>query len=303
MSNLETRFFDIQKASESSGVSAHTIRAWEKRYQAVKPQRSVTGKRMYNQLEIERLRTLALLVNLGTSIGQIARLPNDDLQPMLDKLSTTKDRYSSPRLSTWPAPPKDILDNLLVNLQNFKMHALTQQLMGARTALSTRDFVFHLLLPLVAEARNLLAQTKLNQTQFQALFSVIRFYASTAITPLSEKASRKKFYIASIDGVDTFTPIMTALLLSHYEKNFFYSHVSLPIESMFETAQALSSHVIIMHFEHQLSPQQFTRITELLPPQLQVLIGMPGLSDMFHKNVQFYQSFEQLDTLLRQDPS
>lgn len=303
MVNFGDKTFDIQKASEVCGVSAHTIRAWEKRYQAVQPLRSDTGKRIYNESEVDRLRTLSLLVNLGTSIGQIAHLPDSDLQPMLEKLSSTKARYHSPKNSNWQFSHETMLARLMANLQDFDMDSLSHEMMEAHQGLNARDFVFKLLLPLITETKNRFKQGLLKQSQFQALFSVIRFYATAAIIPLNEKASRKKFYIASVEGTDSFAPITTALLCSHYEKKFFYSHISLPVEWMVETAVALETNVIILHFETQLEQSHLEKLLDALPTHLQIWVGTPYPASLTRKNVQFYQNFEQLELLLQQDPS
>jgi len=45
--------FSIQFVSQVTGINAHTLRAWEKRYQAVVPQRNPKGKRLYSDEDIE----------------------------------------------------------------------------------------------------------------------------------------------------------------------------------------------------------------------------------------------------------
>jgi DNA-binding transcriptional MerR regulator len=63
--------------SKLSGVTAHTLRAWEKRYGALKPSRTQGGQRAYNVQDLERLRRLKNLTETGFSIGQIAHLPDE----------------------------------------------------------------------------------------------------------------------------------------------------------------------------------------------------------------------------------
>ena len=75
----DPKYFNIQMAAELSGLSAHTIRAWEKRYQALTPERAENGRRLYSNREVERLTVLSQLTRLGSSIGQIARLPDEEL--------------------------------------------------------------------------------------------------------------------------------------------------------------------------------------------------------------------------------
>ena len=78
-------------AAQISGLSTHTIRAWEKRYGALRPDRTETGRRQYSTEEIERLTLLSQLTNLGNSIGQIARLPDPELKEIYQKLTHSRE--------------------------------------------------------------------------------------------------------------------------------------------------------------------------------------------------------------------
>lgn len=53
---------------------------WQKRYGAVSPERTDTNRRLYSEADIERLRLLRAVVDSGHRIGDVARLPDDDLR-------------------------------------------------------------------------------------------------------------------------------------------------------------------------------------------------------------------------------
>lgn len=69
--------------SQRTGLSPHVVRAWEKRYGAVEPDRSGSNRRLYSDAEIERLRMLHELTRAGHSIGQIAALETGQLRDLL----------------------------------------------------------------------------------------------------------------------------------------------------------------------------------------------------------------------------
>ena len=66
--------YPIGYVSLTTGLSAHVLRAWERRYAAVKPSRSASGRRLYSQEDIDRLVLLKRAVARGNSISQIAGL-------------------------------------------------------------------------------------------------------------------------------------------------------------------------------------------------------------------------------------
>lgn len=83
----EARYYQIGTVSSLTGVDAHTIRAWERRYGAIKPARSATGRRQYDDACIERLQLLKALVDCNEAIGTVAHLSDDELRSRLAKIA------------------------------------------------------------------------------------------------------------------------------------------------------------------------------------------------------------------------
>ena len=82
------RSYQIGTVATLTGVDPHTIRAWERRYGAIAPSRSETGRRRYDDETVERLQLLKALVDCNESIGTIARLSDDDLRARLERLAS-----------------------------------------------------------------------------------------------------------------------------------------------------------------------------------------------------------------------
>jgi DNA-binding transcriptional MerR regulator/methylmalonyl-CoA mutase cobalamin-binding subunit len=75
--------FSIQAVAERTGLTPHVIRAWERRYGAIEPDRSPGKHRLYSESEIERIALLHRAVRSGHSIGKIAVLPTDELRALV----------------------------------------------------------------------------------------------------------------------------------------------------------------------------------------------------------------------------
>jgi DNA-binding transcriptional MerR regulator len=63
--------FTIKELESLTGVKAHTIRIWEQRYNFLKPSRTSTNIRTYNNEELKTLLTVALLNKYGYKISRI----------------------------------------------------------------------------------------------------------------------------------------------------------------------------------------------------------------------------------------
>jgi DNA-binding transcriptional MerR regulator/methylmalonyl-CoA mutase cobalamin-binding subunit len=73
----------IQVVARRTGLSPDLIRAWERRYQAVAPQRSHTARRLYSDEDVARLHLLRQATESGRRIGDVARLPLTELQALI----------------------------------------------------------------------------------------------------------------------------------------------------------------------------------------------------------------------------
>lgn len=73
----------IRVVSLRTGLSPHVIRAWERRYGAIVPQRTGTNRRLYSDGEIHRLQLLRKATLAGHGIGRVARLSSKDLEALV----------------------------------------------------------------------------------------------------------------------------------------------------------------------------------------------------------------------------
>ncbi len=72
--------YKIGAVSKITGIGTETLRAWERRYQAVVPGRSESGDRVYSSGDLTKLFLLKNLSDAGNSIGTIARLSIHELK-------------------------------------------------------------------------------------------------------------------------------------------------------------------------------------------------------------------------------
>ena len=83
MNNVKT-IFSIKDLENLSGVKAHTIRIWEKRYNILMPMRTDTNIRYYDLNNLQKLLNITLLHKHGYKISKIATFDEDKI-PMLVK--------------------------------------------------------------------------------------------------------------------------------------------------------------------------------------------------------------------------
>ena len=69
-----------------AGINPTLLRAWERRYHLVSPQRTASGYRVYSERDIAVLRAAARLCAAGQTIGDVARLPASELLAAAERM-------------------------------------------------------------------------------------------------------------------------------------------------------------------------------------------------------------------------
>ncbi|WP_303319055.1 MerR family transcriptional regulator [Flavivirga abyssicola] len=78
MNNIKVNF-SIKDLENLTGIKAHTIRIWEKRYDLLRPNRSDTNIRNYSLASFQKLLNISYLNNNGLKISKIANLKEEEI--------------------------------------------------------------------------------------------------------------------------------------------------------------------------------------------------------------------------------
>lgn len=96
--------FPMRVAVQLTGLTSDTIRAWERRYNAIEPVRSAGNTRKFTQDDIRRLLLLREATEAGHSIGNIAELDNEALRS-LKRVATVPSGETAPTVAPPPGRP------------------------------------------------------------------------------------------------------------------------------------------------------------------------------------------------------
>ena len=82
--------FSIKDLENLSGVKAHTIRIWEKRYSILEPMRTETNIRLYDSSNLQKLLNITLLHECGYKISEISKLPAEKIPTLVREIISEK---------------------------------------------------------------------------------------------------------------------------------------------------------------------------------------------------------------------
>jgi len=143
----------IGVVSARTGLPQDLIRAWERRYEAVTPQRSDSGRRLYTDQDVERLKLLKRAVSAGRRISDVANLALADLETLIaEDHAEGVDVYQRRKPGTGESPEdsaRSLLKESLAALEDLDRARLEKALADAAVALSTPHLRKNILVPLL----------------------------------------------------------------------------------------------------------------------------------------------------------
>src|SRR3954452_12035614 len=94
-SNIGRTMYTIKQAAQRARVSVPLLRAWERRYHVVQPERTASGYRLYDDRAIARLQAMRALIDQGWSPSNAAaRLLREDDASIAQLAGTATARWT-----------------------------------------------------------------------------------------------------------------------------------------------------------------------------------------------------------------
>lgn len=85
--------YSIKDLEKLTGVKAHTLRIWEKRYNILKPHRTPTNVRYYLDEDLKRILNIALLNRHGIKISKIAKMEQSQIQKKVAEITDVDESF------------------------------------------------------------------------------------------------------------------------------------------------------------------------------------------------------------------
>ncbi len=88
--NSVKNVFSIKDLENLTGIKAHTIRIWEKRYNVLEPMRTDTNIRFYDLAALQKILNITLLHNHGYKISKISKLNTEKIAQLVREIVNEK---------------------------------------------------------------------------------------------------------------------------------------------------------------------------------------------------------------------
>jgi DNA-binding transcriptional MerR regulator len=201
--------YPIAAAARLAGLSIDTLRAWERRYAAVVPERGARG-RVYTDAQVARLRLLSALVQQGHAISEVAGLSDAQLGRALARSGPGPARVAPAAGEPDIAPIARVLDAV----DRFDDVAADREVARLAALHQPRAFVHDVALPLMREAGERWHGGGWSPAQEHLLSATLRGLVSAMVRlePARDDASRLIF--ATPEGEQHEFGILAAAMLA-----------------------------------------------------------------------------------------
>lgn len=243
--------YSVKTICQLTGLNEHTLRAWERRYQVVTPERMDNGRRVYSLDDLEKLKLITLLVRKGFLIGNIA---TSAIAELCNLVNDAKPIPGEEALSLGRAA--DYLEKLKAHLNEYDLLNLHSLLQRARAEHGLKAFLLDIVLPLVNELSEGVARGSFGIGQEHAFSSIIRseltqllyFLTQSHALPFHQKQEAAKiFAIATNEGnLHEFGALISAVICAYHGYPVYYFGANIPAGALAQAAKAVGANCILL---------------------------------------------------------
>jgi methylmalonyl-CoA mutase cobalamin-binding subunit len=276
---------NIKAVSMRTGLSAHVIRIWEKRYGAVTPARTASARRMYSEEDVARLTLLGALTQRGFAISNLVPLAGIELTRLLEGGGPTVSSDPS-EPSSRPEPglgEEELIDRALEATRNFSSAGLVACLDDAMLHLGASGVLERMLLRFLRRIGELWATGELTASQEHFASAAIRDYLAQRVQTMQISPHAPRLVVGTPMGqLHELGAVISAALARKAGWAVTYLGPSLPSEELAHACLKNKASVLALSIIYPLDDpslaEDLLQLAKLLPTTTQLFVGGPNLS-------------------------
>jgi len=273
--------YPIRAVAKLTGIAVDTLRAWERRYQAVTPDRVSRG-RLYSDADVRRLLLLRSALESGHAIGQVAALSDTELQQLA----------RAPFRSNWTSRPEPLakadmpeLRTLVGAIEALDSATINEELSRLALFLSPTGLVYKVVLPLMRLAGDNW-ESGIYQIAQEHMFSACVRNLLGGLVRLQQRGNgaARLLLATPSDELHEFGILAAAMLAVEHDFQVDYLGPNLPAREILSAAVKCAPHAVVLGImKLNASPavrQDVGLLASGLPAATELWVGGSGAVDV-----------------------
>ncbi|MGA1604889.1 MAG: MerR family transcriptional regulator [Burkholderiaceae bacterium] len=283
----------IAAVERDTGLSKDTLRVWERRYGFPNPERDHFGERIYSIDQVDRLRAIRRLMDVGYRPGKIIGLSLEDLQALAESVPQAALIASEDQAAD--------LDQLMNVLKSHEIEDLRRQLSQRVLRLGLARFVTELVAPLTEKVGDTWARGQLEIYEEHLFTESMQVVLRNAISTIPQPGNRPRVLLTTFPSEPHgMGLLMVEALLALEGCRCFSLGVQTPVWDIVLAAQAQDIDLVVLSFSPVMNPtlvvDGLTELRAKLPKSVEIWAGgrCPVLSRRAPDGIRVVTEFAEL---------
>lgn len=288
--------YPMRVVSRLTGLTADTIRVWERRYGAVSPDRTEGNKRRYNGSQVRRLVLLRRATELGHSIGQVARLRDEDLRRIIGE--------TSPDIGSQVSLYAALVEDYLGAIVNFEVQRAESILTRTAAILPPMTLTLEVIVPLMRRVGEAWHSGQIRISHEHIISGQLRSLLGTLLRHEEPAPGAPRIIVATPPRhLHEFGAIIGAFMAASRGYEPIYLGTHMPFEEISEAAEQANASVVLLSIARDSQPAEIQSLiagVELIARRHEVWLGIPEEHDLAKVTLpaKVLHEYEHLDSLL-----
>jgi MerR family transcriptional regulator, light-induced transcriptional regulator len=262
-------YFSIKAVAQATGLTVETLRAWERRYEVVRPARDDSGRRTYSAADVARLRLLRSATELGHTISRLAPLGDEELARLV--AASGGQARATPRGNSY-------VDRALDAAEHSDPAGVEEVLTSAMALMPPQEVVQSVISPLVREVGERWHRGELSIAQEHMVTDIVRRLVISVTRTYTRGDGGPLLVFATLSGERHELGILNCSWLAAARRvRTHYLGSDCPAADIAAFAREVEAHAVVVSMvmpENQVPAlQQLTELLRLCGTNCEVWVG------------------------------
>ncbi|MBK6835774.1 MAG: MerR family transcriptional regulator [Bacteroidetes bacterium] len=178
--------YQINDLERLTGIKAHTIRIWEKRYNLIEPHRTATNIRYYDDSQLKKILNVSTLLESGYKISKVAVLNDDEMNKKVQAVQEN---------SSEDVANNAYVSDLIISMLAYDEAGFEKIFSAVVLRYGLYDAMLNVIYPFLAKTGILWVSNKAMPSQEHFASSLIRRKLQAAIDGLAAPSKPEKIFL------------------------------------------------------------------------------------------------------------
>lgn len=246
--------YRISELEALSGVKAHTIRIWEQRYNLLKPSRTDTNIRYYDDEQLLKILNVSTLLNAGMKISAVSKLTDEDIKQKLDETSLTEQATDM--------HAENLINQMIVSGLTYDQVKFEHAFNTALMRFGLTDTYTRLLYPALQKIGLLWSKTELFPAQEHFISALVRQKLCAAVDGLPPAPMESRKWVLFLPEAEDHELglLFAQYLIRGHHQQVVYLGQRVPLENLTLTVRQSGATHLLMFLVRNHSEESLTKL-------------------------------------------